>query len=195
MSLQVRDLTTPPPGGLPLLTGLEPRLRPIAGVYSAGFERPGLDSILALYKARLIHLGVELKLETRDCPPLVCYAGEIRQVLANLVGNAMDAMPGGVQIRRRRSFHRQDVVRDDRAYRQSQGSQSARKPKAAAPKWNRGKAIDLNLPEVGSFNLGNNYGPMNFDRSQVLNLSYSYPCGGDYRPPHRRSVRPGLRPF
>ena len=30
---------------------------------------------------------------------------------------------------------------------------------------------------VDPFNLQNNYGPMNFDRSQVLNLSYSYQVG------------------
>lgn len=63
-----------------------------------------LHSIVALYKGRLTQLGVELELKARDCPPLVCYAGEIRQVLANLVGNAMDAMAqGGVLFLRVRA--------------------------------------------------------------------------------------------
>ncbi len=51
-----------------------------------------LNSLIPLYRTRLSDLGAELKMETKDCPPLVCYAGEIRQVLANLVGNAIDAM-------------------------------------------------------------------------------------------------------
>ncbi len=54
-----------------------------------------LDSVLTLYRGKLTRDGIELKLEIADSPPLVCYAGEIRQVLANLVGNALDAMPRG----------------------------------------------------------------------------------------------------
>lgn len=54
-----------------------------------------LESILALYRGKLMRSGIELKQQTVDCPPLVCYAGEIRQVLANLIGNALDAMPHG----------------------------------------------------------------------------------------------------
>ena len=41
-----------------------------------------------------------------------------------------------------------------------------------------GSAADFNwTAAVDPFNLQNNYGPMNFDRSQVLNLSYSYQTG------------------
>ena len=54
-----------------------------------------LRSILPLYKSRLMQLGVELEIKTAECPPLMCYAGEVRQVLANLVGNAIDAMSQG----------------------------------------------------------------------------------------------------
>lgn len=54
-----------------------------------------LDSILTLYRGKLSRDGIELKLKVMPCPPLVCYAGEIRQVLANLIGNALDAMPRG----------------------------------------------------------------------------------------------------
>lgn len=58
-----------------------------------------LDSVLALYRGKLSRDGIELKLEIRDCPPLVCFAGEVRQVLANLIGNALDAMPKGGTLR------------------------------------------------------------------------------------------------
>lgn len=54
-----------------------------------------LTSVLPLYRGRMGHLGVELKLDIRECPPLLCYEGEVRQVFANLIGNAIDAMPKG----------------------------------------------------------------------------------------------------
>jgi len=41
-----------------------------------------------------------------------------------------------------------------------------------------GSSADFNWTAgIDPFNLGNNYGPLNFDRSQVLNLSYSYQVG------------------
>ena len=43
--------------------------------------------------------GIEVQLKQSDDPELVCYAGEIRQVLANLVRNAIEAMPNGGTLR------------------------------------------------------------------------------------------------
>jgi hypothetical protein len=41
-----------------------------------------------------------------------------------------------------------------------------------------GSSADFNYTAgIDPFNLGNNYGPLNYDRTQVLNLSYSYQTG------------------
>jgi signal transduction histidine kinase len=64
-----------------------------------------LDSVLNLYQSR-IH-ALDLRVE-RDCDAgltLFCFAGEVRQVFANLVGNSIDASSSGgrLVIRARRS--------------------------------------------------------------------------------------------
>jgi PAS domain S-box-containing protein len=58
-----------------------------------------LESILTLYRGKLTREGIRLIVEKRETPVLVCYAGEVRQVLANLIGNALDAMPKGGTLR------------------------------------------------------------------------------------------------
>ena len=54
-----------------------------------------LDSVLLLYKGKLSEAHVRVHVTKRDSPELVCYPGEIRQVFANLMRNAIDAMPTG----------------------------------------------------------------------------------------------------
>ena len=58
-----------------------------------------LDSVLTLHMARTQGAQVEV---VRDYPPdlpLFCFAGELRQLFANLVTNALDAMtPGGGRL-------------------------------------------------------------------------------------------------
>jgi PAS domain S-box-containing protein len=57
-----------------------------------------LDSVLSLYHGRLSALGIEV---VRDYDPemsIFCFAGEIRQVVANLVGNAIDAISQGGRL-------------------------------------------------------------------------------------------------
>ncbi|SEB86132.1 PAS domain S-box-containing protein [Terriglobus roseus] len=54
-----------------------------------------LESVLALFRTMFIHGRVELEMKT-DCNiPVMLHPGEIRQVLSNIVSNALDAMGGG----------------------------------------------------------------------------------------------------
>jgi signal transduction histidine kinase len=51
-----------------------------------------LDSVIALYEPRLRSYSIAIERRYRSLPPVHAYEGEIRQVLANLIGNAIDAM-------------------------------------------------------------------------------------------------------
>jgi PAS domain S-box-containing protein len=63
-----------------------------------------LDSVLSLYQGRLNSLNIEVEREYDPELDLFCFAGELRQVFANLVGNSIDATSGGrLRIRARRS--------------------------------------------------------------------------------------------
>jgi signal transduction histidine kinase len=64
-----------------------------------------LDSVLALYQGRLSTLGIHVERDYDPQMDLFCFAGEIRQVIANLVGNSIDAASSGARllIRARRS--------------------------------------------------------------------------------------------
>ncbi len=65
-----------------------------------------LDSVLTLHIGRIQTLQVDLQRDYSDELPLFCFAGELRQLFANLIGNAMDAMTpdGGRLIVRARKF-------------------------------------------------------------------------------------------
>ena len=64
-----------------------------------------LDSVLDMYGSRLSTLAIVLEREYKPGLDLYCFAGEIRQVISNLVSNAMDAMASGGRliVRARRS--------------------------------------------------------------------------------------------
>lgn len=51
-----------------------------------------LGSALSIYQGRLQNLGIVVEKRKRAHQPVVCFDGEIRQVLNNFVGNALDAM-------------------------------------------------------------------------------------------------------
>lgn len=67
-----------------------------------------LDGVLALFQGRIVNSGISV--EKRFCPTesFECFEGEIRQVLSNLVANAIDAMQtrgGRLCIRTRCARH------------------------------------------------------------------------------------------
>ena len=64
-------------------------------------------SVLNLYEGRIRQAGIEVIFQEQACDPLTAFADEIRQVLVNLVGNAIDAMRrGGVlKVRVRSATH------------------------------------------------------------------------------------------
>jgi PAS domain S-box-containing protein len=64
-----------------------------------------LDPVLSLYQTRLNALNMRVERDYETEMSLFCFAGEIRQVFANLVGNAIDASRNGGRlfVRARRS--------------------------------------------------------------------------------------------
>jgi len=68
-----------------------------------------VDSALVLYQGRLVSARVAVQKDYRSCSPITAMAGELRQVIVNLVGNAVDAMRGGgtlnIRIDRAREYN------------------------------------------------------------------------------------------
>jgi signal transduction histidine kinase len=64
-----------------------------------------LDSVLTLFMGRLAALQIEVSRDNGPDVELFCFTGELRQLLANLVGNAIDAIgqSGHLQLSVRRS--------------------------------------------------------------------------------------------
>ena len=68
-----------------------------------------VDSVLALFRGRLAGKKIAVNLECERGAFTTCFADEIRQVVANLVSNALDATSEGrlrVRVRRTRSWTR-----------------------------------------------------------------------------------------
>ncbi len=58
-----------------------------------------LDSVLTLHQGRVTALHVEVVRRYEPDVTLLCFTGELRQLFANLIGNALDAMmPGGGRL-------------------------------------------------------------------------------------------------
>jgi PAS domain S-box-containing protein len=51
-----------------------------------------LDGVITLYEPRLRSYSISIDRQYRDVPTVHAYEGEIRQVLANFIGNAIDSM-------------------------------------------------------------------------------------------------------
>ena len=54
-----------------------------------------LDSLLVLFNGKLLANKVTVHRQYREGPPLVCLAGDLRQIFANIIVNAIDAMVSG----------------------------------------------------------------------------------------------------
>lgn len=57
-----------------------------------------LEPVLALYQGRLGNAGISVERRYRNGGRVTCSEGDIRQVLNNLVGNAIDAMKNGGRL-------------------------------------------------------------------------------------------------
>lgn len=54
-----------------------------------------VDSALVLYQARLTSARIVIERDFRRCQPILARSGDLRQLIVNLVGNAVDAMARG----------------------------------------------------------------------------------------------------
>ncbi len=53
------------------------------------------STVLSIYEGRIRSADISVEVSYRAELPIVCFAGDVRQVLNNLVGNAIDAMNNG----------------------------------------------------------------------------------------------------
>jgi PAS domain S-box-containing protein len=69
-----------------------------------------VDSVINLYGGRLRSQNIQVDRDFDRTMDLFCFSGEIRQVLANLIGNAIDAMSlgGRLMVRAKRSRNWKD---------------------------------------------------------------------------------------
>ena len=65
-----------------------------------------LNPLVAVFGSRIRNKGVEICPEILDDPPVYAVAGEIRQLIGNLLSNSIDAVQTGGRIRIRVSGHR-----------------------------------------------------------------------------------------
>jgi PAS domain S-box-containing protein len=58
-----------------------------------------MDSVLLLYHGRTSAARIEIELKYSAKTRILCFAGEMRQLFANLIANALDAMPDGGRLK------------------------------------------------------------------------------------------------
>ena len=56
------------------------------------------STTLSVYEARLKNAGITVEKRKRANEPVECFEGDIRQVLSNIVTNAIDSMPSGGRL-------------------------------------------------------------------------------------------------
>jgi len=58
-----------------------------------------MNSALTLYETRMTHAEIIIERDFRECTPILAMAGELRQVILNLIGNAVDAIGQGGRLK------------------------------------------------------------------------------------------------
>jgi signal transduction histidine kinase len=73
-----------------------------------------IESVLSLYQGRIVNSNIRVEKRHRSNTAVCCFEGEIRQVLSNVIGNALDAMQrsGGRLIFRSRKGKDRRTGRD-----------------------------------------------------------------------------------
>jgi len=56
------------------------------------------DTVLSIYQGRINNTRVRIERRSRARRKVHCFDGEIRQVVSNLIGNALDVMPSGGRL-------------------------------------------------------------------------------------------------
>jgi signal transduction histidine kinase len=56
------------------------------------------STVLSMYEGKLKNAGIQVGKRKRAAKPILIFEGDIRQVLNNLIGNAIDAMPRGGRL-------------------------------------------------------------------------------------------------
>ncbi len=56
------------------------------------------STVMSIYEGRLRNARVRVEKRFRTDEPVICFQGDVRQVLNNLVGNALEAMPFGGRL-------------------------------------------------------------------------------------------------
>ena len=54
-----------------------------------------MESVRSVYQGKMTNAGATAEVRHREAAPVRCFEGEVRQVISNLVGNALDALPQG----------------------------------------------------------------------------------------------------
>ena len=57
-----------------------------------------LDSVVSLFQGRMATRQIAVSRQFSDADSVVCFAGDLRQVFANLIANALDAITGAGQL-------------------------------------------------------------------------------------------------
>jgi signal transduction histidine kinase len=57
-----------------------------------------LEAVQALYKSRILRCRAQMHTRFGPTPPILAFEGELRQLFANLISNALDAIPQGGQL-------------------------------------------------------------------------------------------------